>query len=375
MKVCIIVNEYPPDRLAGTAAATQAIAKFLHAKRYRVFIIVTERAIGSPYVSDDGGIRVFRLPTGKLPIIRWFCRILKIRRILKSSRPVLLHGQAISCGLYALYAGLGLNIPVLTSIQGNDLYESSWFQKLTEVRWALRGSDKVITVNRELAGMGRELFGIPDIQVIHNGFSRENRIPDRKILRDKYGVDDNERILVCVARLIPSKGIDVLLKSIDGLNIAVKLWVIGDGKEKDKLVRMADRLGIKNQVLFLGSMEHRLVAERMKAADLFVLPSRSEPFGISLLEAMDAGLPIVATRVGGIPEIVSETNGILVPPEDPGALSLALSVLFGDSVRRDAMSKANIEKASRYQWDMIGEKYVEVYHEMMQSPKKWITRP
>jgi len=365
MKICIIVNEYPPDRIAGTAMVTQAIAKILVKNDFKVSIVVTERSSGYASVSDDNGARVYRLETGKIPYLRWLVRLFRIRAVVKKINPDVIHAQAISCGLYARFARGRRNLPVLTSIQGRDLYEASLFQKKTEVRWALSGADKLITVNRDLAYLGQKLSGGAPVQVIHNGFTPESIDSDRRSLRMKYSVSPEEFVIICIARLIKAKGIDILLKALPSVPWAT-VWIVGDGEERGRLEWTISDLGLSNRVRLLGTIDHHSVAERLKAADLFVLPSRSEPFGISILEAMNAGLPIIATPVGGIPELVSEPNGLLVRPESPSALSEAIQTMYEDSERRSQISKSNMKKAAQYHWETICRQYIQIYEDLVE---------
>ena len=369
MKICLIVNEYPPDRIAGTAVATKAIAACLNKKGIDTVIIVTERFPESPAATHKNGSVVYRLQYGRIPFLRWIVRIYRIRQIVGGIRPDVIHAQAISCGLYAKIASFGRHIPVLTSIQGRDLYESSPFQRRTEVRWSLKGADQLIALNRELVVLAENFTGVSDIRVIHYGFTPENVRPDRDTLRRKYAVKKNEFVIITVARLTKAKGLDILISSLRNMP-KLKLWIIGEGEERKRLEKLIQNTGFIEQVHLLGLLNHYAVAERMKAADLFVMPSRSEPFGISILEAMDAGLPIVATRVGGIPEFVKKENGVLVPPGDPIALGKTIRCVYNDSALRRHMSRMNIEKSSQYHWDEICNRYIDLYVSLSEGKRR-----
>lgn len=363
MNICIVVNEYPPDRIAGTAVATRALAQYLVSANHRVHVIVTERSSSSAPCSEDHGVTVVRLKHGRIQGWRWLWRVIRIRHMVKRIHPDVLHGQAISCALYANLAALGRGIPVLANVQGRDLYESSLFQRLTEVRWTLRSADVVVTVSRAIAALCRVVAGMDHIEVVPNGFQPVEITGTRDALRPQFGLAASDFVILCIARLLPVKGLDVLLQALVALPGAT-LWICGAGPERARLERLASSLGVIERVQFLGFLEDRVVAERRRAADLFVLPSRSEPFGIVLLEAMDAGLPIVATNVGGIPDIVSLENGLLVSPDDPEALAVAIKELMADPGRRSRMGQSNQTKAKNFRWDIIGESYVKLYQQL-----------
>ncbi|MDE3019497.1 MAG: glycosyltransferase family 4 protein [Nitrospirota bacterium] len=364
MRLLLLVNEYPPDRTAGTAMATYQLARFMVEKGAEISVVVTERAPGAPPMSDDAGVKVCRLHAGWVPIVRWMNRMRRIRRLVGTVKPDLLHAQSISCGLYAAVAAFGRRLPVLTSIQGQDLYQASFLQRKTEVRWALRAAGRVTAVTPALAELAESLTGVRPIHVVPHGFLHEQGIASRDALRERFGLRPLELVLLCAARLDPIKGVDILVRAVADVP-EVTVWVAGDGPERRHLGQMADSLGLAGRIRFLGNLPHRVLTERMHAADLFVLPSRSEAFGIVLAEAMDAGLPIVASRVGGIPGLVEADNGLLVPPEDPAALAGAIRELLADPGRRAAMARVNSEKAKAYRWETVGETYWKAYRELL----------
>jgi glycosyltransferase involved in cell wall biosynthesis len=140
------------------------------------------------------------------------------------------------------------------------------------------------------------------------------------------------------------KALDVLLRAValareGGFRMTVLL--VGGGPLEDELKELARQLGVADQVRFLGFLELEAVRELLNGCTFFVLPSRSEPFGIVLLEAMAVGKAVIATRVGGIPEFVTDgANGVLVEPDDPQALAEALCRMATDSALRERLGKA-----------------------------------
>ncbi len=167
-------------------------------------------------------------------------------------------------------------------------------------------------------------------------------------------------IVACVARLDPVKDLGTLLTAIASLPRA-QLILVGDGPDRAALEARARELGIASRTNFLGFRAD--VNELLGAADVFALSSLTEGMSIAALEAMAAGLPVVATRVGGTPDVVEDgVTGILVPARDPGALAAALGPLLDDPARREALGGAGRERVrARFSLEATARRYLEAY--------------
>jgi glycosyltransferase involved in cell wall biosynthesis len=179
---------------------------------------------------------------------------------------------------------------------------------------------------------------------IHNGVSASAFVPcekNRESVRASLGINPHEFTLVCVARLSPLKGIDILLLALDqvlrtGLNC--RCIVVGDGPLKDSLVNQAETLGLSNRVIFEGFRKD--VKPYLQAADAFVLTSYSEGFPLSILEAMACGLPCIVTDVGGNSEAVQHmVHGLVVPSGSLEEIAGAISYLVRNPQHRAEMSR------------------------------------
>jgi glycosyltransferase involved in cell wall biosynthesis len=162
----------------------------------------------------------------------------------------------------------------------------------------------------------------------------------RELTRRAMDVDPEQQVLLAAAHLTRRKGLDVALRALARLpGLPAVLWIAGDGPEIVALEFLAKQLSLGSRVRFLGARDD--LPDLSAAADIFVMPSRSEGLGIAALEAMAAGLPVVASRVGGLAEaVVHEGTGLLVPAEDAEALSQALSLLCNDSDLRRRLAAA-----------------------------------
>lgn len=183
------------------------------------------------------------------------------------------------------------------------------------------------------------------------------------------------RRLVFFGRLVEQKGVDVLLRALAGLKtsrpgLCPRLRIIGHGPLRSRLEHLATSLRLGSQVTFAGSLPPPEVADELAAADLCILPSRAESFCIAAAEAMAAGVPVISTAVGGIPEVVvHRRTGWLVPPGDPVALQAAMEHLLADASLRTALARAGRRRALRlYRWERVTDQYVRAYRELLIPP-------
>lgn len=237
-----------------------------------------------------------------------------------------------------------LSIRLVTSIHGRDAFyrEQPKETYSPAFRFILQWSDLIVlpsdAYRQKLLGA---FPGLSDRTIfIHNGINPAQFHPaDRTDApRDRGG-----SYILCVAELQEYKAIDVLLhaaKSLFADNPSLTLILAGDGPLRVELEELAGSLGIRSQTMFLGTQGAPEVARLMRGCELLVLPSRMEPFGIVLIEAMACQTPVVATNVGGIPEIVDhESTGILTEPDNPQALAAAIQRVLSDAALRSTISR------------------------------------
>ncbi|HEV2165666.1 MAG TPA: glycosyltransferase family 4 protein [Thermoplasmata archaeon] len=176
-------------------------------------------------------------------------------------------------------------------------------------------------------------------------------------------------VVLYVGRLyLAQKGLDVLLRAVARLPSELRpdLRLVGeDWGGLDRLVALARHLGLEDRVRLLGGLPRAQVLREYGAADLFVLPSRFDSFPVVLLEAMAAGLPILATRVGGVPEVVSDgSNGLLVPAGDPVRLADAMEALLRDGPLCRRFGEAGRAAVPAYSWERLAPRYVAMFTEL-----------
>ena len=202
--------------------------------------------------------------------------------------------------------------------------------------------------------------------VIHSAVEPPVGLPGaagRAAARARFGVG-GELAIGIVAAHETRKGHDVLLHALARLRrdgIAMCCLVCGDGSRRAQLESLAQGLGIADAVRFLG--EQRQVADVLAALDVFVLPSRHEGLGVAILEAMAMALPVVASDVGGIPEIVDAgRTGVLVPPEDAAALASAIAALDRDRALAYQMGAAGRARVlAEFSMEVMADRYERLY--------------
>jgi glycosyltransferase involved in cell wall biosynthesis len=247
--------------------------------------------------------------------------------------------------------------PFIATVLGSDIYQAQrgWLRLLST--FALRGARAVTALSASLAD-GAIPLGVPaeSIMVISNGVDRAIFSPSAA---------PREPLLLFCGSLIPRKGADVLLRAIPPLfakHPSLRLALIGDGPERQRLVQQAEQAGIGPRVEFLGALPQREAAAWMRKASLFLLPSREEGQGAVALEAIACGTPVIASRVGGIPEYLASDLGRLVSPDDPAALADAADELLRQPALLEAMrSHCARYAAEHFDWDAIARKYIELY--------------
>lgn len=168
------------------------------------------------------------------------------------------------------------------------------------------------------------------------------------------------KAILCVAHLYPRKDVATLLAAMTRLSSDAVLRVVGTGPELARLQRQAGELRLDRRVEFLGHVTFDRLAGEYRRADVFCLPSRQEGFGIVFLEAMAAGLPIVAARAAAVPEVVPDgVCGILVPPGSPAELAGALDRLLSSAEERRRMGEAGRQRASLYDAPLVATRFLE----------------
>ena len=234
-----------------------------------------------------------------------------------------------------------LPIRLVTSLHGQDAFyrEQPWPTYSRAFKFLVSASDLIVLPSD--AYRRKFLQAFPHLQertiFIHNG------IDPGRFNASTHGNCGLNRYILCVAELQEYKAIDILLRAAQPLltdDDSLTLVLAGDGPLRRDLESLSSSLGIRERTMFLGTQGASEIAALLRGCDVMVLPSRMEPFGIALLEAMACKAPVVATNGGGIPEIIEhEVSGLLVEPENPEALSAAIRRMLADGDLRKELAE------------------------------------
>ncbi len=258
-------------------------------------------------------------------------------------KPALLHTHGYRADIIGGLVGRACGLPVVSTVHG--FTGGSRRNRLNEriQCMALRYADGIIAVSKPLAGK-LAAAGIPDsrIHFVQNGFAPASNTLPRTLARQRLGIPDDRLVAAWVGRLSAEKGPDIALDCLLHCETQWHLSIIGEGREGARLRERARSLGIVERVTWHGALQQ--AARLLPAFDALILSSRTEGTPIVLFEAMAAQVPIVATSVGGVPDVLTAGDAILVPPENPHAIAAGLDAIARDQRAADRRAASSNQK-------------------------------
>ena len=312
---------------------------------------------------ENDGISTAVIPNkGPFDVI-WLTRFLAL---IRRERVDLIHAHEFDAIVHGTLAAIIARIPIVATIHGKNYY---WERAARRMAYRLVSRyARFVAVSINLKDFVTDRTGIAShrIRVIYNGIDRFPEIEEQEQARVRYeiGLDRQDQIVGAVGSLYPVKGHRYLIAAVPSIIQvcpSAKFLLIGRGDQEIDLKEQVKKLGVDRYVYFLGLRQD--IGRLLSCMDIFVLPSLSEGLSMATLEAMASGKPVVATRVGGNPELVVEgETGMLVPSEDSEALAQKIIMLLLDSTRAQAlgqMGRARVEE--RFQMSMMIDQYRKLY--------------
>lgn len=287
----------------------------------------------------------------------------------RTFRPDVLHVQCFGPnGVYAAALARRRGVPLVVSSHGettaddHDAFGTSALIR-TGLRRALAAAAETTGCSEPVLEDLRRRFGLVGGVVVPNGVGPVPTAPPSGVLPDSLDLQGRP-VVLGVGRLETAKGFDLLVEAVASLDrrADATLVLAGDGSQREALRALGDRFGMGSALQLVGPLDEAGVDAWMRRAQLVVVPSRKEAFGIVALEAWRAGSPLVATSLGGPASFVTDgVDGVLVDPVNTGALTHAIGSLLDDPDRRARLAAAGRSTVRRYTWSSVARAYLEIY--------------
>ncbi|MCF7859484.1 MAG: glycosyltransferase family 4 protein [Candidatus Cloacimonetes bacterium] len=295
------------------------------------------------------------------------------QQVVAEFKPDIIHAQHL---WITPYAALTSGIPYVVTVHGTDLMG---FKKDRRYhKYALKGADnaaKIITISRQVHNDTLKLFDLSEIKLKlnPNGFDdsifRPKSITKKELL-SKFGINlDPGKLVSFVGKFTDFKGIDILIKAARKISDeipGVVFALAGDGSLMPEMIELTEKLNLNN-IFFLGHQTQEVVASLYSAADVSVVPSRIEPFGLVAIEALACGTPVVATNAGGLPDFVNSKVGQLVEMEDPELLAMAVIKELMNNTKITKGKFARKYAVQNYSWKKTLQNVVKIYKAAISS--------
>jgi glycosyltransferase involved in cell wall biosynthesis len=374
MKKILLYSDTP--QRGGAELQMFLLAKFLDKAKFQPILVCSNYRELDKWCTnfEHEGIKVYRLNVkSKHDPKHYF----QLKKIIKEEKPDILHSHIWNpaSGRYAYLAAKSTNTKLITT--EHDPFKLSAIKDFFKKR-ALKNVSKIIAISNDNKKVLEKLY--PEqkkkIQVIHNGiditwwqsqllrFTDEDR---HHIKEDLFRAQENSLIVTTVAELHERKGLKYLINAIPEVIKKfpnTKFVLIGDGPNRSDFEHLVKKLYLEKHVTFLGRQKE--IPKLLKSSNIFLLPSIREGFGLVNLEAMITPLPIIATKAGGIPEVVvNKETGILVEIEDSKALTDALLRLIASSELREKYAKAGHKRIlEKFDAKKMADEYGKVYDKL-----------
>jgi glycosyltransferase involved in cell wall biosynthesis len=371
--------------MGGPALHVTYLAQGLAARGYETTLVAGDVARGEEsmaFVADRAGVEIVRLPglSRELSPIRDAVAAWRVAQIIRRVRPDIVHTHTAKAGAVGRVAALlaGTRRPVVVHTFHGHVLRGYFGRAGTLLFRAIetllaRTTDRLIAVSPEVLDELVSLHVAPrgKFSVVRLGIELEPRVRfdgDAAEVRRRHGIPAGKFVVGWFGRMTAVKRTDDLLTMLAGVRergIDALLLLVGDGDDRERLEQRAHDLGLARSCLFVGYQED--VAPWYAICDAVVLTSASEGTPVTIIEALAAGRPVVATRVGGVPDVVDEgETGFLVRPGDTHALAERLEILARDPERRAAMGQAGQERTlTRYTVERLVEDMDELYRELL----------
>lgn len=381
-KVLILTTSYAP-LIGGSELAVEHIAREL--PQYEFDVVTARFSFANPAYEFVNNVSIYRVGgpwvLGKLGLPKLFLPLVlfwKAWQLSRRNHYKIIHAYQASQAAGAAWL-LKLLYPrthfILTIQEGKNLDNQNfimrWFRRLL-----VRAADHITVISRYLQNYVLSINPKARISLVPNGVDWENLstpVPSDQVaaLKQKLGIKVSERVIITIGRLVSKNGVAELIRGFALLsNHDTKLVLVGgqslggsDNVSEAYLHKMTSELGITSRVIFTGEISHARIGDFLSIADVFIRPSQSEGFGSAFLEAMAAGVPVIGTNVGGIPDFLTDgQTGVVCRREDPTDIARAIDRILSDSpLRATIVNNARQLVKDKYDWSIVARSVDAIY--------------
>jgi len=379
--------EFPPRVVGGIARHCEGLTKALVQQNHEVHLFTLDFP-GSPKYEEMDGIKVYRASTemGHPNFLTWvlmFNHFLS-KRIADTTKTVDFDVMHVHDWL-AAFSGISfkhyLKKPMILTVHSTEvgraqgLHSPNSFSINGIEWWATYEANRVIVCSESMKNEICDHFDIPSekVDIIPNAIdvTKYKTSVDRGAVRQRYGVGYSNKLILCVGRLVPQKGVEYFIRAIPTIANnypEAKYIIVGEGWSRDKLEAEARATGHSDKIHFTGFASDKDVIELMTSADVLIVPSIYEPFGIVALEGMATGVPVVASKVGGLAEVIDhDETGLFVYPRSLESIAWGIDRILSDPDHANWLTQNAKEKLHKaYSWEAVAMKTVEVYKKVVE---------
>ncbi len=303
--------------------------------------------------------------------------ILKSLSLHRKSKYDLIWASMASFGGFAalFFKYIHTRVPFLLTLQEGDSPEHikrkvGVFQPL--YKQIFKKANHIQVISHFLAEYAKDRGARSPITVVPNGvdikfFEKKTSEEKIKEIKNKYGIGPFDTVLITTSRLVPKNAVGDIIDSLIFLPSEVKLLILGNGFMEEFLKEKTKKLDLEKRVHFVGFVHHSEMLSYLHSAHIFIRPSLSEGFGISFIEAMAVGLPVIATPVGGIVDFLTDgVTGLMCEPKNPKSIAQKVEKLMKDKESRDYIIKNAREMVkAEYDWNLIAGEMKEIFKKMI----------
>jgi glycosyltransferase involved in cell wall biosynthesis len=395
LTVMMLTWEFPPRIIGGISPHVYHLSKSLARNGVKVYVVTCDFP-GAPQHETVEGVEVFRIDSYKNPSPDFATWVYLMNVNMQKEAAALVNSLNGKVDVFHAHdwlvadAGIGLKHvfrkPLLTTMHSTEIgrrngihfdYERMIHE--TEA-WLTYEAWKVICCSNYMVSHVRWAFGLPEdkLVMVPNGVDAAvySENDDLSSFRGKFALPE-EKIVLFVGRLVYEKGVHVFVNAIPKIleKVNAKFIIVGNGYMKEQLSNIVKNMGFAHKVMFTGFVDDDTLRKLQKCADVSVVPSLFEPFGIVALEAMAAKSPVVVSDTGGLSEIVEhDVTGVKVYPENPDSLAWGIKkVLLNDAYANMIRNNAYKKIQEKYNWNKIAQQTEAVYETILNvySKSSW----